>query len=273
MTEGYGCQRDYLGWVKDAADARQQMVEAALREAFSRFIETREVEVVVFSAMTALDLANAIVAQPLILKPTLACCNIAARAIERDLGIKNLNTYRPRLSEDEAKVVAGYIRPFLPPYLELPAISSVDRVYYIDKEIRREKGGWERRVLEALNCFGGGRFRKRRFEVGGDEFELDAATPERGEIEVGVDIKRIEARRDIHKRCDEIVNKAAKLRTVLPRARFGVVVYYPFIDEHINIQNRLRSPNIHGIVFASESSESIETAVRLLLSTLKVLEQ
>ena len=105
------------------------------------------------------------------------------------------------------------------------------------------------------------------------EFELDTATPERGEIDVGIDIKRIEARRDIHKRCDEIANKAAKLRSVFPKARFGAVVYYPFIDEHINIQNRLRSPDIQGIVFASESSDSIETAVRLLLSTLKVQEQ
>lgn len=95
MADGYGCQRDYIGWVKDGADARQQKVEAATREAFSHFIETREVEVVVFSAMTALDLANAIVAQPLVLKPLTACCNIAARAIERDLGIKNLNTYKP----------------------------------------------------------------------------------------------------------------------------------------------------------------------------------
>lgn len=270
MPDGYGSHRDYIYRVKADVDARQKAVEAALREAFLRFIERREVEVVVFSSMSALDLAKAMLAQPLILKPLLACCNIAARAIERDLDIKNLDTYSPRLNEDHAKVIAGYIKPFLPPYLELPALSQVDRVAYIDKEIRKGKGRWERRILKALNRHGQTHFRKRMFEVGGEQFELDAATPEEGDIQVGIDVKRIEARRDIHKRCDEIVNKATKLKSAFSQARFGAVVYYPFIDEHVNIQNRLRSSDIGSIVFASESGESIENAVRLLLSTLKV---
>lgn len=270
MPQGYGSHSDYMAWVKSGADSRQEEVESALRQAFSGFIERREVEVVVFSSMSALDLARAIVRQPLILKPLLACCNLAARAIERDLSIKNLDTYSPRLSEDHAKVIAGYIRPFLPPYIELPAMSCVDRVYYIDKEIRKGKGRWEQRIIEVLNRFGRVRFRKRMFEVGGEQFELDAATPEEGDIQIGVDVKRIEARRDIHKRCDEIVNKASKLKAVFPTARFGAVIYYPFVDEHANIQNRLRSPSISGIVFASESDESIEGAVRLLLPTLEL---
>lgn len=105
---------------------------------------------------------------------------------------------------------------------------------------------------------------------GGEQFELDAATPGEGDIQIGIDVKRIEARRDIHKRCDEIVNKASKLKSAFSKARFGAVVYYPFIDEHVNIQNRLRSSDIDGVVFASGSDESIENAVRLLLSTLKV---
>lgn len=53
-----------------------------------------------------------------------------------------------------------------------------------------------------------------------------------------------------------------------PLSKFGAVVYYPFIDEHVNIQNRLRSSNIDGIVFASQEDQSIENAVRRLLSTL-----
>jgi hypothetical protein len=270
MPGGYGTHKDYMDWVKEGAEARQKEIENALREAFIDFIERREVEVVVFSSMSPLELARAIVAQPLILKPLLACCNIAARAIERDLDIKNLDTYTPRLNEDHAKVIAGYIKPFLPPYLELPALSQVDRVAYIDKEIRKGKGRWERLILEALNRHGQTRFRKRMFEVRGEQFELDAATPADGGIQIGIDVKRIEARRDIHKRCDEIVNKASKLKSVFPMAKFGAVVYYPFIDEHVNIQSRLRSSDIDGIVFASESDESIENAVRLLLSTLGV---
>ncbi|TAK36665.1 MAG: hypothetical protein EPO21_02005 [Chloroflexota bacterium] len=273
MPDGYQSHGDYIEWVKELAEARQQTIEAALREAFGAFIETREVEVVVFTAMTALDLANALVARPEVLKPILASCNIAARAIERDLGIRNLNTYAPRLSEDYAKVIAGYIKPFLPPYLEIPSMSNLDRVSYIDKEIRKEKGRWELRILEALSRHGQGPFRKRLFKVGSEQFELDAAFPEHGQIEIGVDIKRIEARRDIHKRCDEIVNKADKLKAAFPDSKFGAVIYYPFIEEHINIQNRLRLSKIDDIVFAATSEESIDSAVRLLLATLEAVKE
>ncbi|HIE26642.1 TPA: hypothetical protein EYP66_05095 [Candidatus Poribacteria bacterium] len=259
-----------MGWVQGDADSRQEAIEDVLRNAFSNFIEKREVDVIVFSSMTAFDLANAIVNHPLILKSLLAACNIAARAVERDLSIKNLDTYNPRLSEDQIKVIAGYIKPFLPSYLEIPTLSRIDRVAFIDKEIRKVKGRWEKKILESLNRFGMLQFRKRMFVAEGEQFELDAASPESGGVKVGIDIKRIEARRDIHKRCDEIVNKADKVKSSFPGSKFGVVVYYPFIEEHINIQNRLRSDNIDGIVFASETKESIEHAVRLLLSTLGV---
>lgn len=269
MPDGYGSHVDYMAWVSADADARQQAVENALRQAFLPFIEKREVEVVVFSNMSALDLAQAIIAHPLILKSLLACCNIAARGIERDLEIKNLDTYSPRIDADHAKVMAGYIKPFLPAYLELPVLSRIDRVSYIDKEIRKGKGRWEKRILQALNRHGDTPFRKRMFEVGGEQFELDAATPERGDIQIAVDVKRIEARRDIHKRCDEIVNKANKLKSAFPNAKFGAVLYYPFVDEHVNIHSRLRSPDVDGIVFASELDDSIENAVKLLLPLLK----
>lgn len=92
MPDGYGSHIEYMEWVKADADVREQSVATALREAFSNFIERRQVEVINFSTMTALDLSGAILSQPAILKPLLACCNIAARAIERDLGIRNLDT-------------------------------------------------------------------------------------------------------------------------------------------------------------------------------------
>lgn len=257
-----------MHWVKRDADQRQRVIEEALQRAFSEFIEKRNVDVVVFSGMSAVSLSKAIIGYPLILKPLLASCNIAARAIERDLGIKNIDTYSPRVDRNQAKVLAGYIKPFLPLYLEIPALARLDRVAFIDKEIRKGKGRWERKIIEALNTFARSPFKKRSFTVGGEQFELDAAAPTLGDIELGIDIKRIEARRDIHKRCDEIVNKAAKLKTAFPVSKFGAVVYYPFIDEHVNIQNRLRSGNIDSIVFASQEDESIENAVRMLLSIL-----
>lgn len=270
MPYGYGSHADYMAWVKEDAEKRLSTVEAALREAFSGFIEKREVEVIVFSGMTAFDLAAAIVRHPLVLKPLLAACNIAARAIERDLSLRNVDTYSPQINGNQANVIAGYIKPFLPPYLEIPCLSQIDRVAFIDKEIRKSKGRWEKFIVDDLNRFRVLPFKKRKFYVQEEEFELDAASPESGAINIGIDVKRIEARRDIHKRCDEIVNKASKLKSAYPECKFAAVVYYPFIDEHINIQNRLRSDNIDCVVFASEASESVENAVRLLLSSLGV---
>ncbi len=269
MPEGYGSHSDYMGRVKEDADRRQSVIESAIRSAFGRFIETRTVEVVIFSSMSAMDLSRALVQEPLILKPLMAACNIAGRALDRDLGLKNVDTYEPTLTEEHANVIAGYIKPFLPPYLELPALAHIDRIEFIDKEIRKGKGQWEKKILQALNRFGNFKFKKRTFAYRKDEYELDAASPAEGAIMFGIDVKRIEAKRDIHKRCDEIVNKATKLKAAFPRSHFGAVVYYPFIDEQVNVESRLRSKYIDGVAFASESDESVETAVRLLLSKLQ----
>lgn len=270
MPDGYGSHADFMSWVIEDARTRQEAIEQALRDAFVDFIETRQVEVIIFSDVSVIALANAIMRYPSILKPLVAICNIAARAIERDLQIRNVDTYSPRLTEQQASAIAGYIKPFLPPYIEIPVLSNLDRVAFIDKEIRKVKGRWEQRIIKALNRFGSVQFKKRKFMVDGEEFELDAATPYEGPIQIGIDIKRIEARRDIHKRCDEIVNKAAKLKSVFPEAKFAAVIYYPFIDEHINIQNRLSSEKIDAISFASESRNSIENATRMLLARLGV---
>ncbi|MGQ9684276.1 MAG: hypothetical protein ACUVX9_17230 [Anaerolineae bacterium] len=270
MLDGYGTQRDYVESVRGGADERQQAVEEALRQAFAAFIERREVEIVAFVSMSATDLANALIVRPLILKPLLACCNLAARAVERDLDLRNLDTYLPRLSEGDARLLAGYLKPFLPSYLELPALSALDRVAYVDKEIRKNKGRWETRVVAALNRHSAVPFRKRRITVNGENYELDAATPKEGTIHAAVDVKRIEARRDIHKRCDEIVNKARRLKSAYPGARFGAVLYYPFVDEHVNVQSRLRSGDIDGVVFASEGDASLDSGVRHLLAMLAV---
>jgi len=259
-----------MSWAAEQSQARQEQIERALREAFSGFIETRSVEVIVFANVSALHLAKAIVNHSSILKPLLATCNIAARAIERDLQIKNLNTYEPRLSEAEANAIAGYMKPFLPVYLEIPALSYIDRIEFIDKEIRKGKGRWERSIMDALNRHGESQFKKRKFESGGQTFELDAAMPASGDVRIGIDVKRIEARRDIHKRCDEIVNKASKLRSSHRDARFAAVIYYPFVDEHINIQNRLSSENIDAVAFANETEESVDSAVQMLLAQLGV---
>jgi hypothetical protein len=268
-TSGYGNQREYVSKVLPAATTRQKEIEKELRSAFSGYIEARKTDVVIFERMPATDLAKAIQKHPRILKALLAACNLAGRALKRDLKIENIDTYEPTLSEPQANAVAGYLLSFLPEYLEIPTLSRIDRISFIDKEIRKDKGRWEKLVCEALNKFGKTSFKKRKFEASGQFFELDAATPATGRVKVGIDVKRIEARQDIHKRCDEIVNKAAKLKSVFATAKFGVVIYYPFTQDHANVLSRLDSSNIDAVVFASSSAETIENAIRLLLAKIK----
>jgi hypothetical protein len=256
--------------VANSADERGKLTLQTLREAFSQFIATQQVEVILFSDIDVFSLAEAIQKYPGVLKPISSACNIAARAIERDLNIRNLNTYAPRLTKEQAAAIAGYIKPFLPPYLELPALVHLDRVNFIDKQIRMSKGQWEKRVTDGLNADSQVKFKKRKFEVDGESFEIDAAYPSNGPIEIAVDVKRIEARRDIHKRCDEIVNKANKLKKSLRTAKFAAVVYYPFVEEQINIQNRLRSVDIDAVAFASDADDSISNATKSLLAQLRL---
>lgn len=272
MADLFSSHRDYMESVKDDAEARQAALEKSLEQAFQGHVERKECIYIRFGAMDAVTLGAILEANPSIVKGILAACNVAARAIERDLGIKNFDTYTPRFLPGQAAAIAGYIKPFLPDELSLEAISLMDRVAFIDKEVRKGKGGWEKKICESANRHGKPRtFRKTTFKVGTNTYELDAASmASDGTIDVGIDVKRIEARRDIHKRADEIINKAAKFKGFFPNGLFGAVVYYPFPDEYINIDNRLESPNIAGVVFASDDEESIDTAVMLLLDKMGI---
>jgi len=262
----FGTHADFIGRVRKPADTRVVEITNALKKAFINHIRQARVDVIIFKGIPVMELAKAIKDYPVILKPLVAACNIAGRAIARDLLLKNMDTYKPRLTDEQSAALAGYIKPFLPPLLSIPAIVMVDRVAFIDKEIRKSKGQWEKLITVAINEIGGKKFKKRKFKNGREIFELDAAYPESGTVEVGIDIKRIEARQDIHKRSDEIINKARNFKAVYPKGKFGAVIYYPFIDEQVNVQGRLNCPEIDSIVFAGESKTSIDTAVNLLLS-------
>jgi len=266
IAREYSGQSDYLALVGSAADTRQAAVDEALRAAFRSVIRFQELEVIEFRAMGVTDLAAALVQYPVILKPLLAVCNVAGRAIERDLDLRNVNTYGMRLRSDHAHAIAGYIKGFLPDSLPLAALTQADRNAFIDKEIRAGKGRWEKLVNQALVRYSGLPFAKAKFRVDSDDYELDCAYREQGVVRYGVDVKRIEARRDIHKRADEIVNKATKLKQVMPSSKFGAVVYYPFTSDHGNIRDRLQSPYIDSVQFAGETAQSVNQAVRLLLS-------
>jgi hypothetical protein len=168
-------------------------------------------------------------------------------------------------------LLSGYLKPLLPPSIAVPALMELDRFFWTDKEMRARKGNWEKTVTEAINKVSTGVFRKRHFDCDGEEFELDAAYPPEGSgIEIGVDVKRIESPRDIHKRADEIINKAAKFKHVYPNGRFVAFVYYPFPSQHINVQNRLNSSNIDGVFFAGETPSSVATAIDLMVGMLGI---
>src|SRR5438093_7574305 len=102
MSDSYGSHHDYMSWVAEKANQRQIATENMLREAFAPFIETRAIDVIVFSNISVFDLARALQNYPVILKPLISVCNIAGRAIERDLQIKNIDTYAPKLNEQQS---------------------------------------------------------------------------------------------------------------------------------------------------------------------------
>lgn len=268
----YASHRDYLKRATPQADARYKIIREKALEAFKSYIREERCLVIHFDGMNATELGRVLAKYPSLAKPLMILCGVAERAIERDLGLKGLNSYSPRFQKDSAKVLAGYLKPFLPDSMELDSFCAVDRLMFLDKEIRKGKGRWEQLVRVALSAAGEmaamkGGFKKRMFKSGGEAFELDAAYPATGEIAVAVDIKRIEARRDIHKRCDEIVNKAAKFKAVHTKGKFVAFIYYPFVEEQSHIENRLYSENIDVAVFASENEDAIRNAAISALKT------
>lgn len=268
VPRGYGTHADFQEMVTKSVEERTATVTFELKEAFASFVREELVQVIYLSDVTVFDLASILQKHPAVLKPLAIAANIAARAIERDLGIRNIDTYKPRFNGETAAAVAGYLKPFLPPVVPLETLVELDRVAFVDKEIRKLKGQWEKRVTAALTDRSGRVFTKRRIHVGGEDFEIDAAYPKEGPIEAAVDIKRIEARRDIHKRIDEIVNKARKVKQHDERIRFAAVIYFPFEDQHDQIRNRLDDPSVDGVAFANEMPESIHDATIAVLRAL-----
>jgi hypothetical protein len=268
VPHGYGTHADFLGMVREAATKRAEALQAELRTAFGRFVHEERVFVIQLADVNVHELAQILRQHPLVLKPLVIAANVAARAIERDLGIPNVDTYEPNLSLQESAAIAGYLKPFLPASVALPTLVQLDEVEYVDKEMRALKGRWEKRVTDTLTRASGRQFGKRKINVQGEGFEIDAAHPPVGTVLLAVDIKRIEARRDFHKRVDEIVNKATKVKKHNPSAKFGTIIYFPFEDQHAQIRNRLGESAVDAVAFANELDPSIEQAVRDLLRAL-----
>ncbi len=249
---------------------RLQQLADAIREAFEGRIVMREVGHVQFGDMTAEELADAFFRYPILVKATAASVNVAQRAIRRDLGMQ-LDTYASSYTREQALILATYLKPLLPHELAVSALLELDRFFWVDKELRAMKGRWEQRCTQAVNALATVKFKKRRFSCDDETFEIDAATPTRGPIAVGIDVKRIESPRDIHKRADEVLNKARKFKRTYPDSQFFALVYYPFPTQQANVQSRLASPHVDGVFFAGETASSIEHSAALMLGKANML--
>lgn len=246
---------------------RAKELELAFTQAFKEHVYLKEVGVVRFSDLNVTELAHALHSYPILVKHITACVNVAQRAIKRDLKI-DIDTYGDSLALGKAHALAGYLMPLLPKEMEIPALVELDRYFWVDKEMRAQKGSWEKRVEIALSSKSKRVFRKIKFDYEDEEFEIDAAYLENSVLLAGFDAKRIESPRDIHKRSDEIMNKAVKVKSKYPESKFYAIVYYPFPEQHINVMSRLKSDFINGIFFASETDSSIEQAAEMALSRL-----
>lgn len=263
----YSSHEDQLRDSQPPAE-RVEAVQDALLKAYADVIVIREVPFIVFGDLSAEELARAFINFPLIIKPTLCCVNVAQRAIKKELGF-DFNTYGTRITEAQAHLLAGYLVRILPPAIAVPALMELDRYAWVDKMMRASKGNWEKAVTKAINEITTSTFKKRKFVCDDETFEIDAANPPKGEpIEVAIDVKRIESPRDIHKRADEIINKAAKFKKVYPSGKFVAVVYYPFPTQHINATNRLKSPHIDYVFFAAATESSIKATADMIVGTL-----
>jgi hypothetical protein len=272
MADKFSSHADYMAKVADAATGRQQSIDKSIASAFQAQVQSQQLPVINFKDMTAAQLAAVFEKHPDIVKSVLYVCNVAGRAIVRDLGMKGFDTYNPRFKKGEALKLAEYVMPFLPPSLPVASLGLVDRIAYIDKEIRKGKGNWEKEICQAANTHGAPRkYKKTKFPCDGQEYELDAASySDPQTIEVGIDVKRVESPRDIHKRTDEIINKAAKFKKLYPKSKFGVVAYYPFAEGQEEFRKRAKSEYIDGLVFANDEEGVIEAQVRALLEMMGV---
>lgn len=263
----YSSRRDQLATALPSKD-RTDSVQQDLILAFTKVIAYKEVPFISFGDLNAEELAQAFFNYPKIVKPVLSCVNVAGRAIKRDLGI-NIDTYGSKLSAEQSSLLAGFVKPILPDQIAIPALLELDRYFWTDKQMRATKGQWETIVRDAIVEKAGADFRKRKFIIGNEKYELDAAYPSTGEpIVVGIDVKRIEAQQDIHKRSDEIINKAAKFKAAYPASLFVAIVYFPFPAQHINLQSRLKSSEIDHVFFAGETDSSIKNCVDMLSGVL-----
>ncbi len=268
MDNEFSHQKDLYFEAQKRSVQRREKIKKAIRTELHKYLsEFKDIEIRA-SDIGEDELALVLFRAPILLKALISTCNIAQRAIKRDLGF-DVKTYGTTLKMNRATQLAKYIKPFLPKTITLESLLLVDHVYFIDNEMRQIKGSeWEKRVIETLRRISGRDFRKRKFNS--NHYEIDAALASRGIIIVGVDIKRIESPRDIHKRSDEIINKAVHLKRTFPDAKFFAMIYFPFPKEQDKIEERFAESQVDGIVYVRASDVSIRNSCEELVKIAKI---
>ncbi len=262
--------RDYILDGKVDANTRQKEIDGFLEETFKEFISEIPTKIIHLKAIDQDRLADMLLMKPAILKSLCISANVAKRAFWKDLGI-NINMYHPRLSPAIARKVAEYLKPILPDEIALDTLSYLDRIEYVDKTVRAAKGNWEKQIVSELSKQGPGKFKKRQFLSNGEKYELDAAYPAKGDdpILIGVDVKQISSPMDIHKRSDEIINRAKHLKAEYPDSFFAAVVHYPYDEKLDHLKSRLSESNIDVCKFCTEDEQSIVGAVKDIIAKWK----
>lgn len=143
--EGYTNHRNQIESVQ-GLDERLTQLSEAMYEGFKKYLISRESYFINFKDMTADELADVLFEYPIIIKSVLASVNVASRAIKRDLEI-DIDTYKLNITKTKAGILAGYIKPMLPSEISIDALCELDRWFYVDKEIRKNKGRWEKEIL------------------------------------------------------------------------------------------------------------------------------
>src|SRR2546428_13542820 len=101
VPRGYGNHADFLDMVRESATKRAETIQTELRTAFGRFVREEPVLIIQLADINVHDLAQILREHPLVLKPLVIAANIAARAIDRDLGIANVAPSEPSISPAE----------------------------------------------------------------------------------------------------------------------------------------------------------------------------
>jgi hypothetical protein len=266
--DGYTTEIDYYHYVAPMAEERASEIEAELFAAFKGYFVSNESRLIDINSLTPERFAEILIRHPKLLKPFSVLAVVAMRAFEKDLGIRNVNTYKPHLNEQQALKISKYLLEQMPKRFYLETIRELDRNQFIDKEKRKLKGSWENGIIETLVERTGLKFTKTRIIVVGEEYEIDAAHFEGQHLKYAIDIKKIGSRRDFQKRSDEIINKSVAYRKLYPDGKFAAVVHYPF--EKDALRSRLKSNFIDMVVFANDSPESITEAVKTLIEDLPI---